>query len=166
MGLPFQGLNTPALPCPAGGPHAPGQASSQENQLGSVCAAGPRWGFRGAASFPRAVGASELFLQFYPTQSSGWCGWRVKSWWHCQPRAAAAPEWLESANFFFFPLCPRVSKQLSCTWIIFPTFCSRLCDLVACFYRKEESFMSLGESGRSFWKRSQVLNRVCQRFGE
>lgn len=66
----------------------------------------------------------------------------------------------------FSPLCLHVSKQLNYTWIIFPTFCSQLCDLVACFYRKDESFMSLGESGRSFWKKSQVLNRVCQSFGE
>lgn len=103
LGLLFQGLKAPASLCPARGPSAPGPASSQENQLGSVCAAGPRWGFRGAASFPRAVGASELFLQFYPVQNSGWCGWSVKSWWHCHPHAAAAREWLESANFFFFP---------------------------------------------------------------
>lgn len=79
---------------------------------------------------------------------------------------AVPQQLLESANFFFSPLCLRVSEQLNYTWVIFPTFCSRLCELVACFYRKDESFMYLGKSGRSFWKKSQVLNRVCQRSGE
>lgn len=45
----------------------------------------------------------------------------------CSPHDRAAHEWLKNASAlktYFFYL--RVSKQLSYTWIIFPTFCSQL----------------------------------------